>query len=322
MIKKIILAVTFGAIFVITFAMGVGFIIAGVGDFSWDIVSQYVSMSDITMINDTPISSLFSFSDHSEFVGSHAEGQIGCPTESGIVTFENIAEEVSIIPSDDEFIHLTVDGKIRLSSTVNTAKNLTGNNIPDIEFDFNESTDEAIIKIRKLRGKDIKLEISVPADFKGNIRLKNIAGKMDINVPLELVSLDIKDAAGNISISGVKAETAEMKNIAGKVEISTGAFSNMTISDSAGKVNAIGTIGKFKIDNIMGNVKLSSDAPLGGDCKISKIMGTVDVSLPEGSKFKLAKNDIVGIVTPLKGDKKADYTITVDNIVGKVSIDR
>ena len=301
MIKKIILAVTFGAIFVITFAMGVGFIIAGVGDFSWDIVSQYVSMSDITMINDTPISSLFSFSDHSEFVGSHAEGQIGCPTESGIVTFENIAEEVSIIPSDDEFIHLTVDGKIRLSSTVNTAKNLTGNNIPDIEFDFNESTDEAIIKIRKLRGKDIKLEISVPADFKGNIRLK---------------------AAGNISISGVKAETAEMKNIAGKVEISAGAFSNMTISDSAGKVNAIGTIGKFKIDNIMGNVKLSSDAPLGGDCKISKIMGTVDVSLPEGSKFKLAKNDIVGIVTPLKGDEKADYTITVDNIVGKVSIDR
>ena len=84
MIRKIILAVTFAGIFVLTFAIGVGFIIAGAGDFSWDIVSQYVSMSDIVKINDKPISNLFSFSDHSEYVGSHAEGKIGCPTENGV----------------------------------------------------------------------------------------------------------------------------------------------------------------------------------------------------------------------------------------------
>ncbi len=322
MIRKIILAVTFGAIFVVTFAAGVGFIIAGVGDFSWDIVSQYVSMSDVTMINDTPISSLFSFSDHSEYVGSHAEGQIGCPTYDGSIIFENIAEELTVTASPDEYIHLTVDGKIRLSSTVTTAKNLTGQNIPDIQFEFNKSTDEAIIKIRKLRGKDIKLDVALPAGFSGSIKMKKIAGKMDLDIPLNLENITIEDAAGNIETTGLSAKTAEISDIAGKVILNTGTFSNINISDSAGNVNASGTIGGFRINNIMGKIKLQSDAGIARNCSIKKIMGTVDIKLPEGSKFKLTKKDIVGIVTPLKGDKNADYTITVDDIVGKVSISR
>ena len=322
MIKKIILAVTFAGIFVLTFAAGVGFIIAGAGDFSWDIVSQYVSMSDVAKINDTPISNLFSFSDHSEYVGCHAEGEIGCPTENGTLIFENIAEELTVTASPDENIHLVVDGKIRLSSSVKTAKNLTGRNIPDIQFEFNNSTDEAIIKIRKLRGKDISLEVSLPAGFKGKLKLNNIAGKMDINMSLNLASMEIADVAGNITASGVSAKKLDMDKIAGKVNLSEGKYDRISILDSAGKTNISGTIGGFKINNIMGNIKLESDAPLASNCKIVKIMGTVDISLPEGSKFKLSKKEIVGIVTPLNGDKKADYTITVENIVGKVSIDR
>lgn len=322
MIRKIILAVTFFGIFILTFAAGVGLIIAGAGDFSWDIVSQYVSMSDTAKINDTPISNLFSFSDHSEYVGSHAEGQIGCPTEDGTIVFENIAEEMTVTASPDEYIHLTVDGKIRLSSSVKTAKNLTGKNIPDIQFEFNQSTDEATIKIRKLRGKDISLEVSLPEGFKGNIKLKKIAGKMNFNTSLDLASMSIEDAAGQITSSGISAKTLDLNTIAGKVNLSKGKYDRINILDSAGKVNVNGTIGGFKITNIMGNIKLISDSPLAGNCKIIKIMGTVDISLPDGSKFKLVKNEIVGIVTPLSGDKKADYTITVENIVGKVSIDR
>ncbi|MBQ9901234.1 MAG: DUF4097 family beta strand repeat protein [Clostridia bacterium] len=322
MIKKIILAITFFGIFVLTFAAGVGLIILGAGDFSWDIVSRYVSMSDVAKINDKPISNLFSFSDHTEFVGSHAEGKIGCPTDNGIIIFENIAEELTVTSSPDEYIHITVDGKIRESSTVKSAKNLTGTNIPDIQFECNRSTDEAIIKIRKLRGKDITLRVELPAGYKGNIRLKNIAGKMNIATPLDLASLKIEDAAGKVSASGVSADTLALKEIAGEVELSEGTFSKVTVTDSAGKANVSGTIGSFRINNIMGRINLESDAPLTGDCDIVKIMGTVDITLPKGSKFMLTKKDVVGIVTPLKGDKKADYTIAVENIVGKVSIDR
>lgn len=322
MIKKIILAVTFAGIFVITFAAGVGFIILGEGDFSWDIVSQYVSMSDVAKINDTPISNLFSFSDHSEYLGTHAEGQIGCPTENGTIIFENIAEEITVTNSPDEYIHLTVDGKLRASSIVKSSKTLTGKNVPDIQFEFNESTDEATIKIRKLRGKDIEMQLAIPAGYAGNIKLDKIAGKMNVTVPLNLASMEIEDAAGTIVMKGVSANTLELEKIAGKTDLSAGTFSQLTVKDSAGKVNVSGSIGGFKIDNIMGNIKLDSETALTSNCKIVKIMGTVDIKLPEGSKFKLSKKDIVGIVTPLSGDKKADHTITVENIVGKVSIER
>ena len=300
LIRKIILAITFAGIFVITFAIGVGFIIAGAGDFSWDIVSQYVSMSDIVKINDRPISNLFSFSDHSEYVGSHAEGQIGCPTENGVIIFENITEEAIVTASPDEFIHLTVDGKIRLSSAVKTAKNLTGNNIPDIQFEFNKSTDEAIIKIRKLRGKEIKLQIALPAEYTGNIRMNKIAGTLNLNVEMKLSELEIKGAAGTVTTKGVSAKKAN-------------------IADVLNKVNVKGTVGGFDINSVLGNIRIESNKALSKDCTIKSVKGSVDITLPKGSKFKLEKKDVVGIVTPLNGDKKADVTISVDDITGKVS---
>ena len=322
MIKKIILAVTFFGIFILTFAAGVGLIIAGAGDFSWDIVSRYVSMSDVAKINDKPISNLFSFSDHSEYVGSHAEGQIGCPTETGAIIIENIAEELIVTASPDEYIHLTVDGKLRESSVVKSAKNLTGKNIPDIQFDFNQSTDEATIKIRKLRGKDIKLQVELPASYAGNIRLVKIAGDMNVNVPLTLKNMEIKDAAGTIVMNGVNAKTVDLKEIAGKVTLSQGTFSIISVSDSAGKVNVDGTIGGFKLNNIMGRIKLQTEKNLVRNCSIKTVMGTVDIQLPEGSKFKLSKKEITGIVLPKNGDKTADYTISIESVVGKVSIER
>ena len=291
MIRKIILAVTLAGLFVITFAIGVGFIIAGAGDFSWDIVSQYVSMSEITKINDTPISNLFSFSDHSEYVGSHAEGQIGCPTEDGIIIFENIPEEIDVTASPDEYIHLTFDGKIRLSSSVKSAKNLTGNNVPDIQFEFNKSTDEAIIKIRKLRCKEVSMKIELPADYVGNMKMKSAAGKLNVTVPLKLAELKIDDAAGSITTKGVSAKKAVISNVAGDVSLSSGVFNQVSINDSLNNVSVSGTVGTFDIESVLG-------------------------------KFKRAKKDVVGIVTPLNGDKKADCTISVEDIIGKVSIKR
>lgn len=320
MIRKIILAVTFAGIFVLTFAAGVGFIIAGAGDFSWDIVSQYVSMSDIVKINDTPISNLFSFSDHSEYVGSHAEGQIGCPTENGVIILENIAEQTTITASPDEYIHLTVDGKIRLSSSVKSAKNLTGSNIPDIQFEFNKSTDESIIKIRKLRGKEISIQIELPAEYAGNVRMKNIAGELKVGVPLMLSGLNIEDAAGTLSTKGVSASKADISNVAGNVTLSDGVFDQLIISDSVKNVNVSGTVGGFDIENVMGKIKIESKKALTRDCSIKSVKGSVDVTLPKGSKFKLQKKDVVGIVTPVNGDKKADHTISLVDIIGKVSI--
>ena len=320
LIRKIILAVTFAGIFVLTFAIGVGFIIAGAGDFSWDIVSQYVSMSDVTKINDTPISNLFSFSDHSEYVGSHAEGQIGCPTEKGVIILENITEEVEVTASSDEYIHLTFDGKIRLSSSVKSAKNLTGNNIPDIQFECNKSTDEAIIKIRKLRGKEISMKIEIPAAYAGNVRMKNIAGKLIVAVPLSLSELEIKDAAGTVTTKGVSAQKTAISNVAGDVSLSEGVFGQVSINDSLNNVSVTGTVGGFSIESVLGKINIESDKVLTQDCTIKSVKGSVDVTLPKKSKFKIEKKDVVGILTPLVGDKKADITISVEDVMGKVSI--
>lgn len=322
MIKKIIAAVSLFLGFIVTFAIGVGCIVRGAGDFSWDIVSEYVSMSDIVMINDSPISNLFSFSDHSALVGSHAEGQIPAPTNTGTINIQDIPANVTITTSEDEFIHFTFDGDIRESSVVSSAANLTGTNIPDIEFVYNESTDKATIQIKKLRTNSkatLKITLAIPSGFGGTLAFSDIAGKVEGQLPLTLTKVSADDVAGKIDISGLSAVELKTTDTAGEVKFSEGKFPTVKISNSAGKVTVTGSVGHFDISDIAGRVTIESDIYLTNNCKISDVMGTIDIELPTGSIVNIKKSDITGLVTG-NSSKDAEFTVTVSDVMGKVNI--
>ena len=87
----------------------------------------------------------------------------------------------------------------------------------------------------------------------------------------------------------------------------------------AGKVIVSGSVGSFDVHGIAGKVEISSDIPLADDCAIRNIMGDVSVTLPKGCAFKVKKDDVVGVVIA-KGSKKGEHTVTIENIMGKVSI--
>ena len=303
MIKKIIGAVSLFITFVVTFAIGVGCIVRGAGDFSWDIVSKYVSMSDVVQINDSPISNLFSFSDHSSMVKSHAEGQIPVPTDSGIIEIEDVPADVTITQSQDEFIHFTFDGNIKQSSVVSSAANLTGEHIPNVEFEYNDGTDVATIQYKRLRTDSkvkLNVNIAIPASFKGNISFKDVAGTVNGDIPLELNNLSVKDTAGKIILSGVSAQRLDISNIAGNVTIS-------------------GNVGRFEIDNIAGNISVESNVYIADDCKINDVVGVVNITLPTGSLVEIKKKDVMGVVTA-NSSEKAEHTVTISDVMGKVSI--
>ncbi|MBQ1414183.1 MAG: DUF4097 family beta strand repeat protein [Clostridia bacterium] len=322
MIRKIIGAVSLFITFIVTFAIGVGCIIRGAGDFSWDIVSEYVSMSDIVMINDTPVSNLFSFSDHSAMMGSHAEGQIDMPSGAGTIEIVDIPVNLVFVVSSDEQIHLTFDGDINKSCVVKSAANLEGTNIPDIEFAYNDSTDKAVIRFRNFRtraSETPRLTIAIPANYAGAIKLEDVAGKAEGDLPLSLTKVTIKNVAGNASISDLTAPELKISDVAGKVELEDGKFQTLTVEDGAGKVIVSGSVGSFDVHGIAGKVEISSDIPLADDCAIRNIMGDVSVTLPKGCAFKVKKDDVVGVVIA-KGSKKGEHTVTIENIMGKVSI--
>lgn len=322
MIKKIIAAVSLFLGFIVTFAIGVGCIVRGAGDFSWDIVSEYVSMSDVVMINDSPISNLFSFSDHSALVGSHAEGQIAVPTNSGTINIQNIPADVTITTSEDEFIHFTFDGDIRESGVVSSAPNLTGTNLPDIEFAYNDSTDKATIQFKKLRTSSkatLKIKIAIPLSYGGKIAFSDIAGKVEGELPLALVDLSADDVAGKLILSGVTAPELKITDIAGEIRFTDARFGYVKTSNTTGKVVLSGSIGYFNINDIMGNVTIESDIYLTNDCQISDVMGDVEVDLPTGSIVNIKKSDVMGIVTG-NSSKDAEHAITVSDVMGKVNI--
>ena len=99
-----------------------------------------------------------------------------------------------------------------------------------------------------------------------------------------------------------------------------GVLESLSVKDSAGKVVVNGSVGVFAIENIAGKVQIESKIKLAGDCTVKNVMGDISIKLPQGAKYKLKKSDVVGVVLAA-GSKKADYTITVSDVMGKVSID-
>lgn len=324
MIKKIIGAVSLFITFIITFAIGVGCIVRGAGDFSWDIVSQYVSMSDIVMINDSPISNLFSFSDHSAIVGSHAEGRISTPTNGGIIEIRDVPANIALTTSTDEFIYLTFDGNVKESCVASSVANLTGKNIPDIEFAYNDSTDKAVIRFNRLRTDSkemININIAIPASFKGDINFRDIAGKVQGDFPLNLSKLTIDNATGKVIINSLSAQILDVSDVAGEVALTDGKFGYLKSDDCAGKVTVSGSVGYFDITDIAGNINVESDIDIADDCKISDIMGNVNITLPTGSLVKIKKKDVMGIVIA-DSSNEAEHTVTISDVMGKISINR
>lgn len=322
LIRKIIGAVSLFITFIVTFAIGVGCIVRGAGDFSWDIVSEYVSMSDIVMINDSPISNLFSFSDHSAMVGSHAEGQIDMPSGAGTIEIEDMPVELTFEISEDEQIHLTFDGDINKSCVVKSAANLEGKNIPDIEFAYNDSTDKATIRFRNLRTRAKEapqITLAIPANYAGAVKLEDVAGKVDGNLPLTLVKVTAKNVSGKVTLTNLTADELTISDVAGKVTFENGKFNTLTVKDGAGKVNIDGSVGSFNIENIAGKADIVSEINLADDCSVKNVMGDVSVTLPEGCTFKVKKDNVVGVVIA-KNSKKGEHTVTIDNVMGKVSI--
>ena len=152
----------------------------------------------------------------------------------------------------------------------------------------------------------------------GTVRIH--AGGVSMNVPLKLAGLEIKGAAGTIKLKGASAKKVDISDVAGNVSLSAGVFEQVNISDSMNDVSVSGTVGGFNVESVLGKITIESDKGLQQNSSIKSVKGSVDVILPKGSKFKLEKKEVVGIVTPLNGDKKAEFTISVENIIGKVSI--
>lgn len=320
--KKIITAISLGVVFIVTFAVGVGCIVRGVGDFSWDKISEYVSLSDVVQINEDPISNIFEFSDHTDVVNSHAEGKILCPTNGGEIKIEDIPATTTIVASDDEYIHVTFDGEIKESCVVKSADNLTGTNIPNMEFKYNQKENEAVIRFKHLRtnNSNPKMTIAIPTTFSGELDFSDVAGKIEGEISLSLTELSVEDVAGKIVISGISAREFDVSNIAGEIDFSNGSFNSLEASDAAGKISVKGKIGRFEISDIMGNITVESNSAITGNCKISDVMGDVDVNLPSGSSVNVNQSGVMGKVSVNNNSSSAQYTIKLEEIMGKVNI--
>lgn len=319
--KKIISAISLGVVFIVTFAAGVGCIVKGAGDFSWDKVNEYVSLSDMVKIDDEPISNLFGFSDHTPYVESEVSGKIECPTSTGTIEFKDVAARINVSVSEDEYIHLSFKGSIRNSCVVNSADNLAGTNIPNLVFKYNESSDKATIQFKKLRTNDAsEMCISIPAGFGGNIVLKDVAGKIEGVLPIRLTDITADDIAGKLIISDIYSNNLKITNCAGKVNMSNSQFNKLYVSNATGKIDIEGSVERFEITDIMGKVNIISDKGIYNDCKISDIMGSVDISFPEETEFRLERSDIVGKASCTKSYDDAMYTIKVSDVMGVVTI--
>ncbi|MCL1807322.1 MAG: DUF4097 domain-containing protein [Oscillospiraceae bacterium] len=80
-----------------------------------------------------------------------------------------------------------------------------------------------------------RVEIEIPRSYRGDVNLCNVAGNLTVTGETELGTIDLGSVSGDIIVSGLKAEYANLGTVSGNIMVS-GEFGNMTAGSVSGTV--------------------------------------------------------------------------------------
>ncbi|MCL2363408.1 MAG: DUF4097 family beta strand repeat-containing protein [Defluviitaleaceae bacterium] len=269
--------------------------------------------------------------------GSRAEGHVISIDQSfdGICDINIKLSESTIrfAPSDDNRVRITIRGQSR--HNIYTVENRGGtlyvrDQKPHGRFMmFNFST---------------KLDTTVylPAQFTGEIKARSAMGKISAHDVSG--QLDLKAAAGNISVENHRGKRIRIRAAAGNatVHMQSGRVDEIDISTAAGnaKITAEET-GRLRVESAAGNVDATINR-LYGDTKISTaagsayleahdVAGNIDISTAAGSakallpadlncRIEAAKPAIGSLSNELRGNPNAPYVLRASSGVGSIKL--
>jgi DUF4097 and DUF4098 domain-containing protein YvlB len=167
--------------------------------------------------------------------------------------------------------------------------------------------------------------VSIPNSFKSKGALKIITSSGDINISNVLLdSLSISTASGDTEVSNLNLNYFSLNSASGDTHFKNVSTLNETkLVSSSGEIVGNGTLGQLTANTASGDMELKLEKSL-ANSSISSISGTIDLSLPKNSGYKINYDTISGHLESSNGKLShgdESSIINVNTTSGNLSVD-
>lgn len=180
-----------------------------------------------------------------------------------------------------------------------------------------------------------KLDIYIPESYKNDIVVETVSGEINID-KFEVNNFNASTTSGDIKIISLTANKTNFDSISGTIDIKSLIAKNSDFETTSGHIKIEVVTGDIKAESVSGNIKIAYK-DFNNDVSAETVSGDVELTMPEGSEFKIDFSTIVGdldnqfsLVIQGKTDKKnikgivgnGEKTIEIETTSGDASINK
>lgn len=209
--------------------------------------------------------------------------------------------DIQVMPSEDEFVHVAIYSEKDLFDVNDTSTFLSIQFREEEGFHFSFS-----------REKDLVL-LYLPLDYDNLVSLFVDGGDVLVSDFLN-ASFDITMNMGDATIG--KINTLSIDSDMGNISIDT--VARLTVSQDMGDIEIDSITEEVSIKNDMGNVDILN-LSLKKDSKIELSLG--DVQIDHVDNVYIDASVDLGDIDITKNNRKASYTLTIENDMGDITVE-
>ncbi|MDR0381482.1 MAG: DUF4097 domain-containing protein [Oscillospiraceae bacterium] len=159
--------------------------------------------------------------------------------------------------------------------------------------------------LRGLSGAGGRLELALPARFRGDLSAQTVSGHLKWTGECTLTELALSTVSGALDLTGrVTADRVSLGSISGHIQADTLTSDSYRLSSVSGSIEAASLSGRGSVRTTSGSLHLTLDE-LTGDCSLESISGSVSLSLPADSAFRYDLNSVSGRI-------RSDFPLVLD----------
>lgn len=150
-----------------------------------------------------------------------------------------------------------------------------------------------------------EMTVTVPASYAGSLELNSVFGECDIT-GLSFDELIFDKCAGEIAVYGCDANMLVITDLAGEVDVEEGS-----------KILGI------SIEDIAGEVNITTAAVITADSMIRNVAGEVNIDVPANTQLNVERSSVLGsvIIDREIGGGSDAPAMEIDSVMGEVTIE-
>lgn len=242
-----------------------------------------------------------------------------------LILLETPLGDVEVKGYEGEEIRLTVEGQVperyvdeylKISESQDELKILFYDDVNNINFTFGNAN-------------NLDIELLIPSDYAGELRLSNVSGAMTLE-GLQAREVHLENISGDLVLEDGRHEKVVFSTISGQF-ISYSAVDVLEGETVSGRVTATDVEESFEIGSISGSVSISA-RKLGGDSSVETVSGSVEVELTEETDIGYDLSSVSGRISveneegtnessqSLKRTAQNGFTLDVSSVSGKITV--